>query len=39
MANKIYLNDVIAYREDSLENWETLNLVLERGEPSVGDNL
>jgi hypothetical protein len=35
MADKIYLNGVIAYREDTLANWQEKNPVLERGEPSI----
>jgi hypothetical protein len=35
MADKIYLNGVIAYRQDTLENWTAINPVLERGEPSI----
>ena len=35
MVNKIYLKSVFAYREDTLENWQEKNPVLERGEPAV----
>ena len=35
MADKIYLNSVFAYREDTLENWKEKNPILERGEPSI----
>lgn len=35
LANKIYLDSVFAYREDTLENWEKENPVLERGEPVI----
>ncbi len=33
--NKIYLNGRIAYREDTLSDWEAENPVLERGEPAI----
>jgi hypothetical protein len=32
---KIFLNGRFAYREDSLENWEQYNPILERGEPAI----
>ena len=35
MSNKLYINARYGFREDSLENWETINPVLERGEPSI----
>lgn len=35
MADKIYLTGRISYREDTLENWEANNPVLERGEPAI----
>lgn len=35
MSNKIYIDARYGFREDSLENWETINPVLERGEPSI----
>ena len=35
MANKIYIDGTIAYRQDSLENWQTKNPVLEAGEPAI----
>jgi autotransporter adhesin len=35
MARKVYVDTRICYREDTLENWQTNNPVLERGEPSV----
>ena len=34
MADKIYLKTRFVYRTDTLENWETKNPLLERGEPS-----
>ena len=35
MSNKIYVNARYAFREDSLENWQALNPILEKGEPSI----
>lgn len=35
MSDKIYLKSTFAYREDTLENWETVNPVLEKGEPAI----
>ena len=35
MPNKIYVNARYGFREDSLENWQANNPVLERGEPSI----
>ncbi|MBO5909443.1 MAG: hypothetical protein J6Q67_06705, partial [Clostridia bacterium] len=35
MSSKIYTKAVFGYREDTLENWEANNPVLERGEPSI----
>ena len=35
MAENLFLQGTIAYREDTLENWEKHNPVLHRGEPSV----
>ena len=35
MANKIYIDGTIAYRQDTLENWQTKNPVLEAGEPAI----
>jgi hypothetical protein len=35
MSNKIYIDARYGFREDTLENWETINPVLERGEPSI----
>lgn len=35
MSDKVYLNSRFGYREDTLENWEALNPVLERGEPAI----
>lgn len=33
--NKFYLSGTFGYREDTLENWESANPVLERGEPAI----
>lgn len=35
MADKIYLSGTFAYREDTLENWQNANPVLEKGEPAI----
>ena len=35
MSSKIYTKAVFGYREDTLENWEANNPVLEKGEPSI----
>ena len=35
MADKIYLKSFFGYREDTLENWQNSNPVLEKGEPSI----
>ena len=35
MADKIYVNARYGFREDTLENWQNNNPVLERGEPSI----
>lgn len=35
MSNKIFLPSRFAFREDSLENWENENPILENGEPSI----
>lgn len=35
MANKIYVNARYGFREDTLENWQVKNPVLEKGEPSI----
>ena len=35
MSNKIYIDARYGFREDPLEKWETINPVLERGEPSI----
>lgn len=35
MSNKIFLQSVFGYREDTLENWQTANPVLEKGEVSI----
>lgn len=35
MADKIFLKSRFGYREDTLENWESQNPVLERGEPAI----
>ncbi len=35
MSDKVYLNSRFGYREDTLEKWEALNPVLERGEPAI----
>ena len=35
MSNKIYLNGRFGFREDTLENWEAKNPVLEKGEPGI----
>ena len=35
MADKIFLNARYAFRSDTLENWQRLNPVLEKGEPAV----
>lgn len=35
MSNKIYLYGRFGFREDTLENWEAKNPVLEKGEPGV----
>ena len=35
MGKKIYLQSVIGYREDTLENWQKENPVLRQGEASV----
>ena len=34
MSRKVYVDARYAYREDTLENWQKNNPVLERGEPS-----
>ena len=35
MGKKIYLQSVMGYREDTLENWETVNPILHKGEVSI----
>ena len=35
MADKIFLKGTFAYREDTLENWQAENPILEKGEPSI----
>ena len=35
MSDKIYLSGTFAYREDTLENWQNANPILEKGEPSI----
>lgn len=35
MSSKIYTKAVFGYREDTLENWQANNPVLERGEPAI----
>ena len=35
MSSKIYTKAVFGYREDTLENWEANNPILEKGEPSI----
>ena len=35
MADKIYLKAHFGFRSDTLENWETVNPVLEKGELSI----
>lgn len=35
MPNKIYVNARYGFREDTIENWQVENPVLEKGEPSI----
>ena len=35
MSDKIFLNARYAFRSDTLENWQNINPVLEKGEPAI----
>ena len=35
MSEKMFLNSRFGYREDTLENWNSENPILERGEPAI----